>query len=159
MRELKGWHVLVMILAFFGVTIGVNSVFVSYALSTFSGEDETQPYLKGLAYNRTLAQKDAQAALGWQAEIDAQRIDGGKTLVRVRILNRDAQPLSALEVTMRLRNPVNSYLDRHLSLDAKGQGEYEARITGLARGQWDIIARTRASDGTGFVATRRVLLP
>lgn len=159
MRELKGWHVLVMILAFFGVTIGVNSVFVSYALSTFSGEDETQPYLKGLAYNRTLAEKDAQAALGWQAQIDAQRIDGGETLVRVRILDRDAKPLNTLEVTMRLRNPVNSYLDRYLTLHARGQGDYEARITDLSRGQWDIIARTRANDGTGFVATRRVLLP
>lgn len=159
MRELKGWHVLAIILAFFGVTIGVNSVFVSYALSTFSGEDEAQPYLKGLAYNQTLAAHAAQAALGWTAEIEAKRIEGGDVMVRVRLVNRDAQPMSALDVAVRLRHPANSHLDREISLSPAGGGAYEARVTGLARGQWDMIAVTKSSDGTRFQATRRVLLP
>jgi nitrogen fixation protein FixH len=159
MRELKGWHVLVIILAFFGITIGVNFVFVSYALSTFSGEDETQPYLKGLAYNRTLEAKAAQAALGWQAEIEATRLAGGDAVIRVRVVDQDAQPLNALDIAAQLRHPVNSYLDRRISLSATGEGHYEARVAGLPRGQWDVVAQTQATDGTGFSATRRVLLP
>ena len=39
MRELKGVHVLALILGFSGVTIGVNVVFITYAYSTFTGED------------------------------------------------------------------------------------------------------------------------
>ncbi len=159
MRELKGWHVLFMMLAFFGVTIGVNTVFVSYALSTFSGEDEKQPYLKGLAYNQTLAAKAAQSALGWQTEIDATRVAGGDAVIRVRIANRDAQPLTGLTVAARLRHPVNSHLDRDVTLAATEDGGYEARVPALARGQWDIVARTQSTDGTDFSATRRVLLP
>jgi nitrogen fixation protein FixH len=159
MRELKGWHVLVMILAFFGITIGVNFVFVSYALSTFSGEDVSQPYLKGLAYNRSLDAKAAQAALGWQAEIEATRLAAGDAVIRVRVVDGDAMPLGALDVAAHLRHPVNSYLDRKIGLSATSEGHYEARVAGLPRGQWDVVAQTQATDGTDFSATRRVLLP
>lgn len=159
MRELKGWHVLMMMLGFFGVIIGVNTVFVTYALSTFAGEDEKQPYLKGLAYNRALDARAAQAALGWSAEIDARRAEGGATIIRVRLATSEAKPLVALDVTARLRHPVNSYLDRTVKLTASGDGAYEARVPGLVRGQWDVVAETQSSEGTGFTATRRVLLP
>ena len=159
MRELKGWHVLVMMLGFFGVIIGVNTVFVTYALSTFAGEDEKQPYLKGLAYNRALEARAAQDALGWSAEIDTMRAEGGATIIRVRLATSEAKPLVALDVTARLRHPVNSYLDRTVKLTASGDGAYEARVPGLVRGQWDVVAETKSSEGTGFTATRRVLLP
>jgi nitrogen fixation protein FixH len=159
MRELKGWHVLAIMLGFFGVIIGVNTVFVTYALSTFAGEDEKQPYLKGLAYNRALDARAAQAALGWSAEIDAMRADGGETLIRVRLEKGDAKPVGALDVTARLRHPVNSYLDRTVKLTATLDGVYEARVPDLVRGQWDVVAQTRSSEGTDFTATRRVLLP
>jgi nitrogen fixation protein FixH len=33
-REVKGWHVLMVLLAFFGVTIAVNAYFVTMALQT-----------------------------------------------------------------------------------------------------------------------------
>lgn len=159
MRELKGWHVLAIMLGFFGVIIGVNTVFVTYALSTFAGEDEKQPYLKGLAYNRTLDARAAQVALGWSAEIGAMRADGGETLIRVRLETDDAKPVGALDVTARLRHPVNSHLDRTVKLTATLDGVYEARVPGLVRGQWDVVAQTQSSKGTGFTATRRVILP
>ena len=37
-RPLRGWHVLVMILLFFGVTIGVNATFITLAVRTHPGE-------------------------------------------------------------------------------------------------------------------------
>lgn len=159
MRELKGWHVLVMILAFFGVTIGVNSIFVSYALSTFAGEDVKQPYQKGLEYNQQLAGRQAQAALGWQASIAARREANGEALVMVRLRNSEEQPLSALDVDVQLRHPVNAHLDRSLKLKALGDGVYEARVADLKRGQWDVVASTRNSENVAFTASRRVVLP
>jgi len=159
MRELKGWHVLVMILAFFGVTIGVNTIFVSYALSTFAGEDVKQPYQKGLEYNQKLAGKEAQAALGWQATIAARREKNGESVFVLRLVNAEKQPLSALDVDLRLRHPSNAYLDRSLKLLPLGDGVYEARVADLKRGQWDLIAATRSSENVGFQATRRVVLP
>ena len=159
MRELKGWHVLVMILAFFGVTIGVNSIFVSYALSTFAGEDVKQPYQKGLEYNDKLASKQAQAALGWQATIAARREKNGESVFVVRLVNAENQPLSALDVDLQLRHPANAYLDRSLKLMPLGDGVYEARVADLKRGQWDVMASTQSSEKVAFQATRRVVLP
>lgn len=159
MRELKGWHVLVMILAFFGVTIGVNTIFVSYALSTFAGEDVKQPYQKGLEYNQKLAGKAAQAALGWQATIAARREKNGESVFVLRLVNAEDKPLSALDVDLQLRHPANAYLDRSLKLQALGDGVYEARLADLKRGQWDVVALTRSTENVAFQATRRVVLP
>ena len=159
MRELKGWHVLVMILAFFGVTIGVNTIFVSYALSTFAGEDVKQPYQKGLEYNKKLAGKEAQAALGWQATIAARREKNGESVFVLRLVNAENQPLSALDLNLLLRHPANAYLDRNLKLMPLGDGVYEARVADLKRGQWDVMASTHSSEKVAFQATRRVVLP
>ena len=159
MRELKGWHVLVIMLVFFGVTIGVNSIFVSYALSTFAGEDVKQPYLKGLEYNRKLDAQAAQAALGWSATIEAHREASGQAIVRLRLLNADQQPLSGLDVEAMLRHPVNAHLDRTVKLQSLGDGAYEARVNDLMRGQWDVIANTQSTEKAAFAAKRRVLLP
>ena len=159
MRELKGWHVLVMMLAFFGVTIGVNTIFVSYALSTFAGEDVKQPYQKGLEYNDKLASKQAQAALGWQATIAARREKNGESVFVVRLVNAENQPLSALDVDLQLRHPANAYLDRSLKLMPLGDGVYEARVADLKRGQWDVMASTQSNENVAFQATRRVVLP
>lgn len=155
--EVKGGHVLAILLAFFGITIAVNVVFASYAISTFTGEDVAKPYLKGLDYNKTLSARSAQAALGWSAEIDAQRA-GTETVVTVRFLARDGTPRIALDVTADLRRPTDATLDRTLRLEPAGDGVYRATVEDLAAGQWDVIARTVADNGTPFEATRRVVL-
>ena len=42
--ELKGAHVLTALLMFFGVTIGVNIVFATFAIRSYPGEDRQIPY-------------------------------------------------------------------------------------------------------------------
>ncbi|NOT42841.1 MAG: hypothetical protein HOP13_20365, partial [Alphaproteobacteria bacterium] len=96
-KELKGEHVLVMTLAFFGVTVAVNVMFTIYAIGTFSGEDVSKPYVRGLAYNRTLEARAAQTALGWRATIEAVREKGGAA-ISAHIEDRHGQVKSALIV-------------------------------------------------------------
>lgn len=156
--ELKGWHVLAMLLAFFGVTIAVNVVFASYALSTFSGEDVAKPYLRGLEYNKTLAARAAQARLNWSVSIEMVRADGSGADVTVAVTGADGQPLSALDVSAMLRRPTDARLDRTLTLNAIGEGRYRVRIDDLTAGQWDVIARVGAAEAPVFEAERRVLL-
>jgi nitrogen fixation protein FixH len=154
--ELKGGHVLALLLAFFGITIAVNAAFTAYAISTFSGEDVTKPYLRGLEYNRTLAERSAQTGLGWKAEIAVSR-DGADALIVVRIADRNGQPLSSLAVEATLRRPTNAALDKTLALDPIGGGEYRAVARDIIAGQWDVIARAKG-DGASFEAERRVVL-
>ena len=53
--ELKGWHVLLILMAFFGVMFSVNGVFLYHAITSFPGEDVKKSYVQGLNYNDTLA--------------------------------------------------------------------------------------------------------
>lgn len=156
--ELKGWHVLAMLLAFFGVTIGVNAVFVTYALSTFSGEDISKPYLRGLAYNETLETRAAQAQLKWRASIEVTRADQTSAELVVTFADAGGAPLSALEVKAKLRRPTDARLDRDVTLAAIGDGRYRVRLDDVAAGQWDVIARVGGGETAVFEAERRIVL-
>lgn len=156
--ELKGRHVLAVLLGFFGVTIAVNAAFVTYALKTFSGEDVPRPYMQGLAYNQTLSARSAQAKLGWHAVIDVESGAGGAVAINVALTDRGGNPLDGLAVSVVLRRPTNAALDRSVDLAATAKGHYIAKVAALASGQWDMTARTTAPDGTQFEATRRVLM-
>ena len=71
-KRVTGWHVLAVILVFFGVIITVNVIFIIQATRTFRGEDEPRSYVQGLDYNSTLAARAEQAALGWTATTEVE---------------------------------------------------------------------------------------
>ena len=154
--ELKGWHVLVMMLGFFGITIAVNVAFTLYAIDTFSGEDVPKPYLRGLAYNRTLEQRAAQATLGWIATIDVVRENGG-TAISAHIADRAGQARGGLTVEATMRRPTDARLDRSIELVSAGSGNYKGIASGVAAGAWDVIVRAKSGD-IAFEAERRVVL-
>jgi nitrogen fixation protein FixH len=158
-RELKGWHVLVMLLSFFGITIGVNTIFVYDALTTFSGEDVAQPYMKGLAWNQTLAARQAQAKQGWTASLSATRQKDQTVSVAFDVQDRNRNPVDGLDVSVTLRSPVNAHLDREVKLSPIGRGQYGATLPGVRQGQWDVIASVKPVGNAGFEAQRRIVLP
>ncbi len=155
--ELKGVHVLAVLLGFFGVTFAVNGIFITYAVSTFSGEDVDKPYLRGLAYNETLDERAAQAALKWTASVYVVREGASDAVVTVSVRGADGKPRSGLTVEAALRRPTDARLDQTLTLEYAGDGVYRGTAKNIAAGQWDVIARTTA-NGSPFEAERRVLL-
>jgi nitrogen fixation protein FixH len=158
MKKLTGLHVLALILGFFGVTIGVNAVFITYAYSTFTGEDVPRAYLQGLAYNQTLNERSAQNALAWHVTIDLRR-DAGETLADVSINDKEGAPQSGLSAAITFRRPTNAALDQSADLAAASAGRYQARLQHVPAGQWDVTVRTTSHDGKKVEATRRVVLP
>lgn len=158
MSELKGWHVLLMLSAFFGVMIAVNVVFMVYAYETFTGEDTSSPYLKGLQFNHTLAERATQARLEWRATIDFEP-SGNAFIATTTIRDKHGNPELGLRVTMTMRRPTNAALDRELTLDPVRNGRYVTNPEVFAPGQWDASVRSVTPDGRTFEATRRVVLP
>jgi nitrogen fixation protein FixH len=156
--ELKGWHVLLMLLTFFGVTIAVNVVFTTYALSTFSGEDVSKPYLRGLEYNKTLTARAEQAKLKWTASIEVVREGVADAVVTVSIAGADGQPVGGLAVTALLKRPTDASLDKTVTLEPLGGGQYRGRVADVAAGQWDVVARAGSDHVPSFEAERRVML-
>ena len=79
LNPVRGWHVLVLIVLFFSVTIGVNATFITLAMRTHPGEDVPRSYYQGLNYNETLARRHEQAELGWSATDIAYYLETGFT--------------------------------------------------------------------------------
>jgi nitrogen fixation protein FixH len=127
--------------------IAVNVVFMVFALQSFPGEDVRRSYLQGLAYNDTLAEREAQAELGWRAAAELRSSITGAELVII-MRDRDGAPLDRLTLTAELRRPADDSMDRSLSFVSRGNGVYVATLGGLAPGDWRLRARA-ADSGSG----------
>lgn len=132
-KTLKGWHVLLIMLGFFGVIFAVNGVFLYHAITSFPGEDVKKSYVQGLNYNTTLATRAAQAELGWTAEAGMQ----GDDLV-FRLDDADGQPLSNFSVVGEIRRRATQGADQSIVFQAAGAGEYTVDGVDLEAGQWSL---------------------
>jgi nitrogen fixation protein FixH len=143
---LRGYHVLLLLLTFFGAVIAVDVGFAVIAVRSFPGEDVRRSYLQGLNYNDTLADRRAQAALGWRATAVLSGAPG-EALLLVGLSDKDGAPLSSPTVTGDLRRPADARFDRALTFTRQGDGRYAARVGALESGRWHL--RARAADAAG----------
>jgi nitrogen fixation protein FixH len=144
--EVRGWHVLAVILAFFATIIAVNVTFAIYAVRSFPGEDVRRSYLQGLRYNDALAERRAQAAQGWRAGV-VLRGDAADALLEVRLTSRDASAIDDAALTGALEWPTSSQFDRALTFESLGDGRYVARLGELTPGRWRLRARAQSPAG------------
>lgn len=129
--ELKGWHVLLIMLGFFGVMFTVNGVFLFHAITSFPGEDVKKSYVQGLNYNDTLAARAAQAELGWTAEAGWQ---DGQLIFRLK--DDAGEPLSNMSVMGEVRRQATRSDDHTVLFSAIGGGEYVVMDAKLGAGLW-----------------------
>ena len=157
----KAWHALVWFLGFFGFMFIVNGIFLWTAIKTFPGEDVEKSYAAGLDYNAALARRSLQASQGWSAEIGIEGTsESGR--IHVRLLTKEAAPLSAARTSAVLRHPADRALDLPLELHAIGAGEYAADITGIHPGFWTVRLSADVDaqhEGADFEAERELLIP
>lgn len=140
-KTLKGWHVLLIMLGFFGIMFAVNGVFLYHAITSFPGEHVKKSYVQGLNYNDTLAARAAQAELGWQVEAGLQ----DEALI-VRLHDADDQPLSNLSVIGELRRSATTAADQAIVFQLSDTGEYRADPPALEPGQWELHINVYDAD-------------
>ena len=78
------------LVAFFGLIAAVNGVFMFYALDTFPGLTTEDSYKKGIVYNRTLDDAEAQRRLGWNSSVGL----GADGMLTVTMTDKIGAPLS-----------------------------------------------------------------
>ncbi|MBY0447226.1 MAG: FixH family protein [Hyphomonadaceae bacterium] len=133
---LRGGHVAWGMGGFFALILAVNIGFTVLALSSFPGEAAPKAYVLGLRYNEALAEKRAQAALGWRAGVALQR-----GVVRVRLLDGAGAGLEGAQVRAQLGRPAAGAFDRALAFRPVGGGFYEASLPAdLGPGRWRLRA-------------------
>ena len=148
--RITGWHVLFAVVAFFGVVIAVDATFLVAAYRSFPGQVSVTPYEDGLAFNRDVARRQAQAALGWSAT--AAPVAGG---VQVEIADRQGAPVQGLALTGLLRRPATEAGEIALKFSEASPGRYFATAR-PGGGAWDLEASAKDHP---FKAERRLTWP
>lgn len=139
-RGFTGWHMAGIMVAFFGVVIGVNVLMASYAVGTFGGTVVDNSYGASQHFNTWLAEARAQRARGWSVDVAA----GPDRLIR--IAPRTARgPLATATVTATAAHPLGRVPARTLTFRRQGDGRFVADQS-LPAGRWLLHIEVR--DGT-----------
>lgn len=115
-----GRHMLMVMVAFFGVVVGVNLVMARLAISTFSGTVVDNSYVASQEFNTWLGEARAQRALGWKVAVD---VDAGRHVVVTT--RTGAYPVAS--VTAVASHPLGRIPDQALIFDAAGPGRFVSR--------------------------------
>ena len=157
-KPLTGRTVLFLLVAFFGVVIGVNLVMMRFAIQTLPGTEVDSAYSASLAYEREIAAAHDQNARNWQVDAHVERgADGGATL-QVEARDNNGRPMTGLKFQGRFERPTDRRADQAVTLAETGIGIYRGSASPIAPGQWDLVLEGDAAGQRMFLSKNRVLL-
>lgn len=150
--EFTGRHMLLIMLAFFGVIIAVNVTMATFANTSWSGLVVKNSYVASQQFNDMAQRGRAQAALGW---VGTLVIDG--STLRYSLADREGRPVPLAAVDVIFRRPVSDTEDRTFALAAEGDGWYAAAAD-LNDGVWIVEVDADAAQEHPYRDVRRVVL-
>jgi nitrogen fixation protein FixH len=143
--------------AFFGVVLLVNGAMIWLAFASWTGLQTEGAYQTGLAYNRVLEQARAQAALGWQVDLEFAQAAERAVAVRLALADRHGNLIEDASVIATFVRPVQEGHDRVAAIPHRYGGRYEGQLELPLAGQWD-VQLTIASAGEVWRESRRIYL-
>jgi nitrogen fixation protein FixH len=134
--QFTGWHMLAILVAFFGVVISVNLTMAYFANSSWSGLVVKNSYVASQSFDKDLAIAREQHAIGWTSEAKLTR-----DALTVTMKDRNGTPLTGLKVIATLQRPVTESQDVRIELKEGAAGIYAQQVA-IAPGNWtaDITA-------------------
>lgn len=157
-RPLTGRLVFVLLVAFFGVVIGVNLVMMKLAIQTLPGTEVDSAYSASLAYEKEIAAAHEQNMRHWQIDAQVQRGADGAAMLRVEARDDNGRPLSGLKFLGRFERPTDRRADQAVTLAETGIGIYSGNAALIAPGQWDLVLQGDKAEQRMFLSRNRVLL-
>ena len=156
----RGIHVLVGFLVFFGAIFAVNGIFLVSALRTHTGVVSEQPYRKGLNYNQRIAADEQQRALGWKHKL---AFDPAQRRLQLSVNDRNGNTVTRLLVTGFIGRPSTVDHDRPLEfVESAASGHYTASVGDLPSGNWLVeLKASRTAPGgeqTNYRLRKRIWL-
>ena len=157
-KPLTGTKVFLMLVAFFGLVIGVNVIMMKLAIATLPGTDVDSPYAAGLTYDREISAAQDQAARNWKVNAHIERRADGAASLQVEARDASGQPMSGLKFGGRLERPTDKRADLAVELSEAGIGIYRGTATTVAPGQWDLVIEGETRGERVFLSRNRVIL-
>ena len=139
-----GRHMLIVMVAFFGVVITANLTMAYFASSSWSGLEVPNSYVASQEYNGEIALAREQQALGWKSELSMA--DGGLVL---SLADGTGNPIAGADIDAVLRRPVHENEDAQMHFEWTHGGEYRAPAPVLA-GVWDVEITARAGADRSY---------
>ncbi|MFN0115219.1 MAG: FixH family protein [Paracoccaceae bacterium] len=139
-RELTGWHVLAITVAFFGVVVAANVTLAVKAVGTFPGLEVANSYVASQSFDRD---RRAQEALGWSVAPDYAP---GRLVLA--FTGADGRPAGVRELSVRIGRATEARDDR-TPVFVADRGVWSADVT-LPPGKWVVFVEAHAGDGTLF---------
>lgn len=129
-EKFTGWHMLAVLVMFFGVIVSVNLTLAWKANSSWTGLVVKNSYVASQNFNEQTAERRRQQAMGWKAGI-------GYETGRVTITLADAEgtAIKAASLTAMIGRPAFEAQDRTVVFNKTGSGVYAAE-TELGTGIW-----------------------
>jgi nitrogen fixation protein FixH len=157
-KPLTGRKVLVMLVAFFGVVIGVNLTMMKLAIVTLPGTEVDSAYTASLGYEKEIAAAHDQNARNWQVDAHIRRGSDGRATVQVEAHDDSGRPMTGLKFQGRLERPTDKRADLPVELAEIGIGIYRGTASQVAPGQWDLVLEGDAAGQRMFLSKNRVVL-
>lgn len=128
-RRFTGWHMTMVMVAFFAVVIGVNVTMARLAIGTFGGTVVDNSYVASQKYNAWLAQARRQAELGWTPHVS--RDSARHVMITVATAAGD---LDGARVVATATHPLGALPPQSLSFARAGNAYRSLRP--LPPGRW-----------------------
>jgi len=157
-KPLTGAKVLLILVAFFGVVIGVNMVMMRFAIQTLPGTEVDSAYSASLAYEKEIATARDQSARNWKVDAHVERSGQGGATLQVEARDSFGRPMSGLKFHGRFERPTDRRADLPVALAEVGIGIYRGNAAAVAPGQWDLVLEGVAAGQRLFLSRNRVLL-
>src|SRR3954453_12256054 len=155
---LTGRKVFLMVVAFFGVVIGVNLTMMRLAIQTLPGTEVDSAYGASLAYENEIVAAHDQNLRNWHIDAQVQRSSEGRAMLQVQARDSGGQAGSGLKFVGRFEAPNNSRADQVVTLAETGIGIYSGTAALILSGQWDLVLQADRADQRMFLSRNRVLL-
>lgn len=150
-RPFTGKHMLLCMVAFFGVIIAVNLTMATLANLSWTGLIVKNSYVASQNFNEHLRAGRAQTALGWASTLD---YDG--TRLTFALSDKSGAPVTADSVRVEIGRPATETSDRTVTLSAGDDGTFSTEQD-LATGQWDLRATARVGEQV-YIREARILV-
>ena len=157
-KRQDGWWYPWLFVGAFGIIIAVNGTMAFFAVDTWTGLETKNYYQKGQEFNEAIAQKAAQAKLGWTAHAQfvpmATEDNPRKGLIHLNFADAEGQGVGALEIQATAVRPTSEGHDQPLTFSARGKGLYVAAIDFPLPGQWELRATAKRAEEVFMLRTR-----
>ena len=152
-RGFTGWHMLALMLTFFGIVIGVNVYLSVEAVRTWTGLVVDKSQEAGLDFNDKVQRAERQAALGWTSTLE---YTSGH--LRFTLHNQAGAPIGPSGVIARITRPLGDREDKTVDLPASADGAFDAPAA-LPAGAWNIVVIAADTSEGAYERRDRIVVP